>query len=253
MPLLIFIISGALLLSGCGESDTVSNNDLKEHGVKVVRLDKRLVLVETAGLVEKRISVVKMMEQYVEPQLVDLRTGQLIDDADFAVTYDQEQAEKDPDQSIELTRIEDLAGIKRRENIGKLYLIKGDNGDLDKILVPIRAYGRFSMIYGFLALEAEDLTIFNIGFYQHGETPSLGAEFVNDPGVAKRFVGKKIFRNGHADFSVIINHSTFYDEYSVDGVSGASYTSRAVERAINYWCGTSAFGPAIHRIAGKRD
>jgi len=260
----IYLISGLILLVGCSDSENTDNkelvklkaslakkNEAKEHVVEIVRLDKRLVMVETSGLINKHISIAKMLEKYVEPILVNLNTGQLIDDPKLLSRYDEEKAINIPSQSIRLTEQQDPAGIKRRENIGKLYLIKDDDNNLDQILVPIRAFGRFSMIYGFLALKANDLSIENIGFYQHGETPGLGAEFVNNPDVAKQFIGKRVYQNDKTNFSVIINHAKPTDAFSVDGVSGATYTNRAVEHAINYWCGNNAYMAAIKKLTTK--
>lgn len=264
----LLILSALLLLSGCGESDTANKTldkdiqklqaqldnkqpeerTLLDHIVEVFNLDKRLVLLETSGLIEKRISAKEMMAKYVEAKLVDLNSGKFIDDPHLLAIYDEQTASEDPSQSTQLSKAQDPAGIERRENIGKLYLIKDDHNRLDKIVIPIRSLSRFSLLYGYLSLDAKSLTITGIGFYQHAETPGLGAEFVYNPKVKKSFIDKKVFKNNQPNFSVIIKHSKLIDDYSIDGVSGATYTSRAVERAINYWCGENGFGPVIQAL-----
>lgn len=263
--LLISLLASLLLVSACGESDIANNSDINklqsqlrdkdveeksllDHIVEIFSLDKRLVLLETSGLMEKRISITQMMASYVEPRLVDLTTGQLLDDPALLESYDAKKAIEDPSQSVTLTKAQDPAGIKRRENIAKLYLIKDDNNALDKIVIPIRSMSRFSLLYGYLALDAKTLTITGIGFYQHAETPGLGAEFVHNATIKQSFIDKKVFKDNKPHFSVIIKHSKRLDDYSIDGVSGATYTSNAVENAINYWCSENAFGPVIQQL-----
>ncbi|WP_157810356.1 NADH:ubiquinone reductase (Na(+)-transporting) subunit C [Vibrio sp. HA2012] len=249
-----------LLLSGCFGSESADTDSAKKlksslsQNVSVqhetVVLDKRLVLVETAGLLQKKISIVKLMEQYVEPKLVDLNTGLFIDDADRLAGYDAELSRTDPTQSVALTQADDHAGLKRRESVAKVFLIKNDHGKgaYDRVVLPVRAFGKFSMLHGYLALNLDDMTISGLGFYQHAETPGLGGNITDDPEWTQQFTGKQIFKHEKPDFQVVMNHSEISDAYSVDGISGATLTSQGVQNALNFWCGEQGFGPFLHNL-----
>ncbi len=240
------------MLSGCNDSADESSGYDNQHDAtpvsKTVKLDQRLVMVEVAGLLEKRMPMADVVSKYIETRYVDLNSGDFINDSDVPENYDAQQAAKDPNQSIELSKAEDIAGIGRRENIGRLYLVHNDSGKLDKIIVPVRGVGKFPVIYAFVALNANDLSIYKFGIYQHSETPGLGAQFVDDPDIAKRFEGKSIYNGGEPNFHVLVKHDSPLDQYSIDGVSGATMTSNGIANAINFWCGDMAFGPVIKKL-----
>jgi Na+-transporting NADH:ubiquinone oxidoreductase subunit C len=242
------VVAGAVILSGCFGSDQPGGASLSQNQHEVTRLDKRLVLLKAAGLTQKKISVVKLMQRYVEPRLVDLNSGQFIDDAERLANYDAGQARNDPERSVALPEASDYAGLQRRENIAKVFLIKDEQANYQQVVLPVRAMGKFSMLYGYLALNPDDLTISGLAFYQHAETPGLGGKITDEPEWAQQFVGKQIFQNGQPDFQVVMNHRQTLDEHSVDGISGATYTSDGVQNALNFWCGERGFGPFLHNL-----
>ncbi|MCE0495702.1 NADH:ubiquinone reductase (Na(+)-transporting) subunit C [Vibrio salinus] len=241
----MFIVS----LSGCDDNKSVDNH--AEHEVKTVTLDKRLVMVEVAGLINKRMPMAEVTQKYITPRFVDLNTGRLLKRSMVPENYNEQEAANDPKRSVVLNKQDDIAGIKRRENIGELYLVNDDAGKLDKIIVPVRGEGKYALIYAFVSLNADDLSIYRFGIYKHSETPGLGAKFVDDPDVVKRFTGKHVYKQGVSDFKVIMNHETSVDSNSIDGVSGATMTSDGIQNAINFWCGDNAFGPAIKKLRVK--
>lgn len=253
------VVAGALILSGCFGSDQpassqdtdtlkASLNQSGQHQHEVTKLDKRLALVKVAGLAKQKISVVKLMQRYVEPRLVDLNSGRFIDDAERLANYDAETVRNDPELSAVLPEEINYAGLQRRENIARVFLIKDEQTHYQQVVLPVRAFGKFSMLYGYLALKLDDLTISGLAFYQHAETPGLGGKITDEPDWAQQFVGKHIFQNGQPDFQVVMNHRQTLDERSVDGISGATYTSHGVQNALNFWCGEQGFGPFLHNL-----
>ncbi|WP_159440309.1 NADH:ubiquinone reductase (Na(+)-transporting) subunit C [Vibrio quintilis] len=225
---------------------------IANHVNPTVRLDKRLVLVQVAGLDHKKMSMSALTAKYFEPHLIDLRTGQEVNNAPLLAHYDLEKILADPTQSVTLNEADDPAGIRQRENTGLAYLVKNDAGQYSKIVLPIRGMSRFSIVFGYLALDIHTLKIAGLGFYQHAETPGLGATITEKPQWAHSFVGKQVFSHDEPDFQVVIKHRRPTDDHSVDGISGASYTSRGVRNAINYWCGDKAYGPFIHKVAANK-
>ncbi|MEM8556079.1 MAG: NADH:ubiquinone reductase (Na(+)-transporting) subunit C, partial [Pseudomonadota bacterium] len=138
-------------------------------------LDKQKNILQVAGLYEDGIDIADAFQAF-EPQVLELASGtfsQLFD----ASTFDDRAAADDPATSRALD--DDPAGIGRQSNFVTVYLLKDAAGDLDKVILPIHGYGLWSTLYGFIALEENGNDIFGLQFYQHAETPGLGAEVDN--------------------------------------------------------------------------
>ncbi len=208
---------------------------------KIVKLDKRLTLIEVSGLQSKKQPVAQLFQHYIDSKWVNLKTGQILADTNAPKQGDQTN-------TVTLSPDQDIAQISQRENVSKIYLIKDDQGQEKQVVLPIRARGKYSMLYGYLALSLHTQTVTGLAFYQHGETPGLGADIVDDPNWTKQIIGKKVFTDGKPDFSVIIHHATPVNDHAIDGISGATYTSKGVQHAINYWCGDMAFGPVLKTL-----
>lgn len=100
-----------------------------------------------------------------------------------------------------------------------------------KYAFPISGKGLWSMLYGYLSLEADLETIAGISFYKHGETPGLGAE-IEKPWFLNQFTGKTLYSDGVAvDFSVT-KPGYAEGDTEVDGISGATLTGKGVEALV---------------------
>ena len=66
---------------------------------------------------------------------------------------------------------EDIAIIKRRENIAPIYVWLSDDEAIEKIVLPIRGYGLWGTLYGYLSLDSDLNTVKGIEYYEHKETP----------------------------------------------------------------------------------
>jgi len=166
-----------------------------------------------------------------------------------AASYDQLRAAKDRSLSIALSGEEDLAKISRREHYAMVYLIVTD-GQLEKIILPIRGYGLWSTLHGFLALENDANTIAGLGFYQHGETPGLGGE-IDNPRWKALWPGKKAYQNDEVGIALIkgsVNPSSANADYQVDGLAGATLTSRGVSNLVQFWLGEMGFNKFLSNV-----
>jgi Na+-transporting NADH:ubiquinone oxidoreductase subunit C len=168
-------------------------------------------------------------------------------------TYDQRKAARDPGTSIALSDEEDIASISRRARYSVAYILKNDAGDIDKIVLPIHGYGLWSTLYGFLALEGDGNTVAGITFYEEQETPGLGGE-VENPRWKALWQGKKIYDSDHdVALQVIkgkVDENTSDAIHKVDGLSGASLTSRGVQNLVAFWMGQNGFGPVLEHLGG---
>ena len=149
-------------------------------------LDRKTNILAAAGLLKEGLTV---EEQFagVTTRAVDMATGKFTDSVDLA-TYDQRKASKDPALSDDLGDA-DIAKIGRRAKVSLVYIVQGDSG-IDKVILPIKGYGLWSTLYGFVALESDLNTVAGLGFYEHAETPGLGGEVDNQCGKLSGLVRK---------------------------------------------------------------
>lgn len=224
---------------------------LKPKQVANKLLDKKQNIIAVAGLGDSGQTVDEAFSR-IDTRVVELSTGEYSDAVD-SLTYDQRKASKDPQLSIDLDKKQDIAGIGRRANLANVYLLQEDN-QVQKIILPIKGYGLWSQMYGFVALEADANTVSGITFYEHGETPGLGGEIENARW-QKSWVGKKISDDADASGEPIlrlvkgsVDTSLPESEYKIDGLAGATLTSNGVSNLIKFWLGQDGFGPYLQRI-----
>ncbi|MDH4041466.1 MAG: Na(+)-translocating NADH-quinone reductase subunit C [Gammaproteobacteria bacterium] len=211
-------------------------------------LDRKRNILAAAGMLVEGRSVEEQFSQ-VSTRMVDLRSGKFVDDID-PQDYDQRKAAKDPAQSQELSDEQDIAKISRRENYAVVYVVEDDAGQIEKLILPIRGYGLWSTLYGFIALDADANTIAGIGFYEHGETPGLGGE-VDNPRWKALWPGKEVYRDGDVAVGLIkgtVDPAGANAPWQVDGLAGATLTSRGVTHLLHFWLGENGFEPFLNNL-----
>ena len=142
--------------------------------------------------------------------------------------------------------------IQEGEEFYPLYIYKED-GKVIAYCFPIIGKGLWSTLYGYFALEPDAATVRGITFYKHGETPGLGAEIEKD-WFQNDFKGKKIWDiknnmlmptkvvKGKVADQVSAEQAPFY----VDGISGATMTSKGVTAMVDKWL--KAYEPFFSKI-----
>jgi Na+-transporting NADH:ubiquinone oxidoreductase subunit C len=215
-------------------------------------VDRQRAVLEIAGLWRPGMPSDEVREVFsakVTPRLVDLHSGQF-SDAHDAHTFDQSKSSKDPALSAPIPADRDIASIRRLENYAVVYVIEQD-GEMDRLILPVRGYGLWSTMYGFVALQPDLDTVAGLGFYQHGETPGLGGE-IDNPNWQAKWVGKKVYDNGDAALRVIkgsVNPESPQADYQVDAIAGATLTGNGVTYMIQFWLGENGFGPFLKKLA----
>ncbi len=215
-------------------------------------LDRKRNILMAAGLLAQDKSVDELFAN-IDAKVVDLATGEYANGID-PQTYDQRQAAKDPARSVAIPPEKDLGGNKRRARLAPVYLVRGSE-EVQKIILPVYGKGLWSTLYGFLALDARDLTTIRaLIFYEHAETPGLGGE-VDNPNWRALWNGKQAFgEQGEIRIEVIkgkVDPGRQEARYQVDGISGASITTRGVENLLKYWLGEDGFGPYLARLKAQ--
>ncbi|GAA6193680.1 Na(+)-translocating NADH-quinone reductase subunit C [Phaeobacter gallaeciensis] len=206
--------------------------------------DKQLNVLQVSGVYEPGMKVADAFAAF-EPQVLDLQTGSFTDQFD-ATTFDDIAAASDPELSVALT--DDPAGIGRKANYRVVYLLKDDAGAIDKVILPIHGYGLWSTLYGFIALEENGNDIYGLQFYQHGETPGLGAE-VDNPRWKTLWSGKKLRDdNGDLQITVAKSQPAAGPDYYIDALAGATLTTVGVNNLVNFWMGDQGYAPFLAKL-----
>ena len=233
-------------------------------GLKSVRednaaLDKSKNVLLAAGLSANEIATRQQIQERFaefEPVLMDLRDKRILSPEEAAAanidvaSFDQRASSKDPLMSSGLSTAEDIASIKRREHYALGYVLRSGEA-IEKWVLPVHGYGLWSILYGFIALEGDANTVAGITFYEHGETAGLGGE-VDNPAWKGIWPGKEIYGpDGAVALKVAkaaVDPNGKGAKYQVDGLSGATLTSRGVENMVAYWLGDEGYGPILKNM-----
>ncbi len=205
-------------------------------------IDKQKNILQVAGVYHEGIDVNKTFSSF-QPLVVDLNSGKFTDKFDPYI-FDDKKAAQDPLLSVSLEN--DPASIGRRTNYATIYLLKKDDGSLDKVILPIHGYGLWSTLYGFIALEDNLNDIFGLQFYQHAETPGLGAE-VDNPKWKAQWKGKKL-NNENGELMIQVAKTQKYKDHHIDALAGATLTSNGVDNLVKFWMGQDGFKKFLNNL-----
>lgn len=210
-------------------------------------------IVEVSGLAQPGDDIMSAFAK-IEANMVRLSDGVFVADMD-ASTFDIERATKDPALSRTLSRAEDRANIKRQPEVMPVYMVRDTDGSVKTLILPIHGAGLWSTLYGFLALDGDLKTTQGLKFYQHAETPGLGGE-VDNPNWRAQWRGKVVYDDQWQPRIELAKGSVDASDpnvvHKVDGLAGATLTTRGVENLINFWLGESGYGPLIERLRAER-
>jgi Na+-transporting NADH:ubiquinone oxidoreductase subunit C len=212
------------------------------------KIDRYTNILAAAGMLQADAGIEEQFNELVTSRVVDLNSGLFTDEVD-ADSFDQLRSAKDRDISINLTSSEDIAKISRRENFALVYLVETD-GQLNKIILPVRGYGLWSTLHGYLALEKDGQTVAGLGFYQHTETPGLGGE-VDNPRWKALWPGKKVYKDGDVEIQLVkgsVDPASDSADYQIDGLAGATLTSNGVTNLVQFWLGEQGFQKFLGKL-----
>lgn len=237
----IFISSAAVILKPFQQSNKA--------------MDRNKNILIAAGMFNEDINTnadIDTLFAEFTPRIVDLETGhfaapeQLTELNLDPLNYNQRAAFNDPKLSEALEPSRDIAALKRRERFATVYIVEDANGGIEIMVLPVSGYGLWGTMYGYLALEGDANTVIGIGFYEQKETPGLGGEVTN-PRWKALWPGKKIY-DTDGDVALSIVKGSGEGDYEVDGLAGASLTSRGVDNLIKFWMGPDGFGPFLDNV-----
>ncbi|MCG8317064.1 MAG: Na(+)-translocating NADH-quinone reductase subunit C [Pseudomonadales bacterium] len=223
--------------------------------------DKKRNILAAAGLMEEGADIDQLFEK-IDVKIVDIKTGEYLTEANAdedwekaivadPAGYDQRKATKTPGQHFVLEGAKDKASIKRQAAYATVYLAKNDAGEVETVILPVHGYGLWSTLYGFLALATDLKTVVGFGFYEHAETPGLGGE-VDNPKWKSIWPGKEVFNaEGEVDIGLVkgsVDPNSPKAKHQIDGLAGATLTSRGVSNLVQYWLGENGFGAYLDKV-----
>ena len=240
---LLVCLVGSILVAGSAvllRPLQIANQE-RERPAHIAGLIARLPDVDRPPGTDKRIRV--------EARVVDLATGRYATSMDPS-RFDQRRAAKDPRQGVAIPPKRDIAQIKRRARFAVVHLVR--QGEmLRAIILPVHGRGYGSVLYGYLALSGDTSAVVGLSFYQHGETPGLGA-LIDDPKWRDRWRGKEVWGDGDKPLLGVakgtVDPKSPKAAYLVDGLTGATWTSRGVTNLLLYWLGKDGFGPYLRNL-----
>ena len=202
--------------------------------------EKKLKILAAAGIVTNEVD--KEFSK-IETLYIDFVSNQLIQ---IEGNYDHIKACASAESSSIIPKNQDIAILKRRENVAPIYVWYSEEEQIQKVVLPIRGYGLWGTLYGYISLDADLNTVKGIEYYDHKETPGLGGE-VDSPAWKSDWNGKKVY-NSSGEVILYVTKGPSSEDYEIDGISGATLTSNGVTNMIRYWLGENGYGPVLQQL-----
>ncbi|MDC0145101.1 NADH:ubiquinone reductase (Na(+)-transporting) subunit C [bacterium] len=202
---------------------------LKPSIDKNIILDKKQSILKSIDIDVSKLSNIQLDDMYnshIQEMVID-KDGNLINNV----------------------KLSDIVWIENKSNGSTNYIFKSDGNTYTNdflpiyktsnpngYIIPISGKGLWSTMKGYFAIGEDKNSTLGIVFYEHGETPGLGAE-VDKPWFQKQFkidMGKKIFNSENELVSIYINKKkqTNKKPHEVDGITGATVTSDGVTKFL---------------------
>lgn len=247
---IFFAVVVALVCAALVSVAAVSLKPMQDANARLY-MEKNVLFA--AGLAEpgRSLSIGEVNETFdraIVAHLIDLRTGEMLEHSPAeARRFDQRAARNDPATSSVAPAND--AGVRRLPDKALVYFIMAGDA-IDQVVIPVEGLGMWGTIYGFLSLAPDAETVRGLTFYEHRETPGLGGEIAN-PAWQARWEGRKIH---DADGAVAIAvrkgeaGPPETDPLHVDGLAGATVTSKSVTRFMRYWLDENGYGPFLRRL-----
>ena len=244
------LVFAAIICVVCAILVSASAVTLRDRQVANQMLDMQRNVLVAAGLADSDESLPEeqIAERFtpIRQVVIDRRTGEV--SGTDPLGFDARLAAADPDTSTEAP--ENDAGLMRVADEALVYELIGADGELDLVVLPVHGLGLWGILYGFVALDADLETIRGLTYYEHKETPGLGGE-VDNPRWKSLWNGRKVFGPDGAPAIAVIKGLAgppADDPYRVDGLAGATMTSRGVTNMLRFWLDAEGFGPYLERL-----
>lgn len=186
---------------------------LKESQNTNIELDKMKQILSALNINTQGQNVKDLYKKYVKEDMIINADGQKVSDkGGFDVNVKAELAEP----------------LDKR----KLPVYVCEVNGQTKYVLPLYGQGLWGPIWGYIGLDDDKDTVYGTYFSHQGETPGLGAEIATER-FQKPFIGKHIMKDGQlVSIAVVKPGKTAEGQDYVDGISGGTITSTAVDHML---------------------
>ncbi|MBQ1783771.1 MAG: Na(+)-translocating NADH-quinone reductase subunit C [Gammaproteobacteria bacterium] len=234
----------------CALVVSVAAVSLRPRQLEQRALDKQRNILAAAGIAAPEGRIPEVYHKYIDAKVIDLATGNFVDEVD-PNTFDQRKAVKLKEFAQPVPPEVDIAGVRAISRLASVYIAHDDAGAVSTYVIPIHGQGLWSTMYAFLAIQPDGVTAKSVVYYDQGETPGLGGEVVNPLWIAQ-WDGKKLFNDqGEVALTVLKSTADPSDPnfaYQIDGLAGATLTSKGVHNSFVFWLGEYGFGPFLAKL-----
>ena len=223
---------------------------LKERQDANKALDQARQVIRVAGLADAGAALpqeeVDRIFENIQGRVIDRETGEYLDVP--VASVDPIKESKDPAMSASTPSEFKAAQVARLSNRLQVFEVKTPGKEC--LVLPIHGKGLWSTMYGYLALKGDLSEVVGITFYEHGETPGLGGE-IDNPSWKAQFPGRGVFSADGVGLGVVKASAPRDVSYEVDGLSGATITTKGVDATIKLWLGPAGYGPYLEQFKTK--
>lgn len=193
---------------------------LKPYQVKNEKDKKMIDILGAINVDADRTNAEEMYKIYIVDSQVLNSKGEPIESDRDAFDIDVKKQYKNKNVAVE-------------DRIYPLFI--GDRDGEKYYIMPVAGTGLWGPIWGFISVGTDLTTIYGARFGHKGETPGLGAEISSYDKFQQQWEGKNI-RNADGTFHSILVSKTPADAddlFAVDGITGGTITSKALEEMVN--------------------
>lgn len=181
---------------------------LKTAQNKNVEMDTKKQILSALNIRNVK-DVEKEYNRYVKDDMLVRPDGSLEKNTeDFSTAYEKEAKEK-----------------------GRYHMFVCEVNGKIKYVFPVYGTGLWGAIWGYVALNEDKNTVYGTYFSHASETPGLGAEIAAEA-FQSEFKGKKTLKDGEIRLGVVKNGKVEEADFQVDGISGGTITSLAVDAML---------------------
>lgn len=201
----------------CGGLLALASTGLKERQDKQIELDTQKQILSAVINIEDGMDIASIYGKQINSYVVNA-AGEKVSGV-VAEKVDTKKVFKLKDESQKQLPV---------------FEFKNSSGELEAYIIPVYGMGLWNYVFGYVALEKDLNTIKGVSLGHVGETPGLGAR-ITELEVQKRFVGKKFSNQDVTEVIHFIkgeNSQSNFSDYEVDGLSGATMTTKGVNAML---------------------
>ncbi|MCH2104273.1 MAG: NADH:ubiquinone reductase (Na(+)-transporting) subunit C [Planctomycetes bacterium] len=246
-----YIFSFALLLCLiCSLAVSFVHVSMRDMQVANAEADQKSQVLQVAGILEPGVKLtgeeIAAYFEEIDELVVSRETGAVIEDGDFA--QDPRSVAKTPEGGVDAPEVHSKAtGVRRLANELRAFNVRVE--DHECLVLEIYGNGLWSTLLGYIALSPDTKEVRGITYYAHKETPGLGGE-VDNPKWKAQWKGKRALDDDGEVLVEVVKGPAMDLEREIDGLSGATITSRGVDSMLKLWLGDDGYGPFLKAQRG---